>query len=108
MKNPVALFDKALSEGWCKPAESVVDLGVLKEPDLPTHETVECLEIRQALSDLIGTAEYTSWFSHAQMRIENSCLHVVCPSSFIRSTIDVQYKHRLQSLLPSGMICVVE
>jgi len=108
VKNPVALFDKALFEGWCKPAESVVDLGAWKDPDLPTHEEADCLEIRQAISNLIGPAEYTSWFSHAQMRAENSCLHIIFPSSFIRSTIDIQYKHRIQQILPAGMTCVVE
>lgn len=108
VKNPVALFDKALSEGWCKPAETVVDLGILKEPDMPSHETTECLAMRQALSDLIGTAEYTSWFSSAQLRVENSCLHVFCPSAFVKSTIDIQYKHRLQQILPKGMGCVIE
>lgn len=108
VKNPVALFDKALSEGWCKPSETVVDLGAMREPDLPTHESVECLEIRQKLAELIGTAEYTSWFSHAHMRVENSCLHVICPSSFIQNTIDIQYRHRLLQVLPAGMGCIIE
>lgn len=107
VKNPVALFDKALTEGWCKPVESVVDLGAWKEPEMPTQETTDCVLWRQKLSDEIGVAEYTSWFSQTHWRVENSCLHVSCPSSFIQNTIDINYKHRLQHILPAGIGCVV-
>ncbi len=108
VKNPVALFDKALVEGWCKPSEVLVDLGAWKEPDLPANESGECLNLRQQISDSIGSADYASWFGQTQFVLDNTRLRIICSSSFIQNMIDVHYKHRIQQLLPSGVVCVVE
>ena len=106
VKNPVALFNKALIEGWCKPmSEPTLDLGTVVEPIIAMPgETGDVGDIRRALMADIGQAEYASWFAHTKITLEDGGLVVTCSSEFIRDAIDVNYKHRLQRVVPEGIV----